>query len=133
MLFHPIMSRGQIRGQLRGQTGTKRDNGQTQKGDKRGHISIDMSPIVPECPLVQFVPQPTLKGFKEMTNPPENLPPELKDVWIQATEAAFMRGVEKTLLRLSKQLGRNLSVNIDAEFLADTAKSPQVLFLDDFR
>lgn len=68
-----------------------------------------------------------------MTKPPENLPPDLQYAWVVATESAFMEGVEKTLLRLGKQLGRNLSVNIDAEFLADTAKSPQVLFLDDFR
>jgi hypothetical protein len=68
-----------------------------------------------------------------MIEPPKSLPTELKDAWIQATGAAFMEGVEKTLLRLSKQLGCNLSVNVDAEFLADTAKSPQVLFMEDFR
>ena len=68
-----------------------------------------------------------------MTKPPKNLPPDLQYAWIQATESAFMEGVEKTLLRLGKQLGRNLSVNIDAEFLADTAKSPQVIFMEDFR
>lgn len=68
-----------------------------------------------------------------MTEPPKNLPVDLQTAWIQATETAFMEGVEKTLLRLSKQLGCNLSVNVDAEFLADTAKSPQVLFMEDFR
>ncbi|MBO0611786.1 hypothetical protein [Thiothrix fructosivorans] len=69
-----------------------------------------------------------------MIEPPKSLPTELKDAWIQATGEAFMEGVEKTLLRLSKQLERNLSVTVDAEFLANTEqKSPQVLFLDDFR
>lgn len=71
-----------------------------------------------------------------MTKPPENLPPDLQYAWVVATESAFMEGVEKTLLRLRKQLGRDLSVTVDAEFLANTnteQKSPQVLFLDDFR
>jgi hypothetical protein len=68
-----------------------------------------------------------------MTKPPKNLQPDLQYAWVVATEAAFMEGVEKTLLRLGKQLGRNLSVNIDAEFLANTAKSPQVIFLENFR
>ena len=71
-----------------------------------------------------------------MIEPPKSLPTEFKDAWIQATESAYMEGVEKTLLRLSKQLGCNLSVNVDAEFLADGRKqfeSDNVVYLDVFR
>ncbi|MEZ5453070.1 MAG: hypothetical protein R3E93_09715 [Thiothrix sp.] len=65
---------------------------------------------------------------------PSSLPGHLKEAWIQATESAFQEGVEKTILHLSKQLGRNLSVNVDAEFLAGARRhSLQVVYLEKFK
>ena len=71
-----------------------------------------------------------------MIEPPKSLPTELKDAWMQATESAYMEGVTATLIRLRKQLGCNLSVNVDAEFLAEGRKqfeSDNVFYLDVFR
>ena len=49
-----------------------------------------------------------------MIKPPPTLPAHLQEQWIQATEEAYMEGVVATLARLHKQLGCNLSVDIDA-------------------
>lgn len=71
-----------------------------------------------------------------MIKPPSTLPVHLQDQWIQATESAYMEGVIATLIRLRKQLGCNLSVNVDAEFLADGRKqfeSDNVVYLDVFQ
>lgn len=73
-----------------------------------------------------------------MTKPPSILPVHLQEQWVQATESAYMEGVIATLTRLRKKLGCNcdLSVNVDAEFLADGRKqfeSDNVVELDVFR
>ena len=57
-----------------------------------------------------------------MIKPPPTLPAHLQEQWIQATEEAYMEGVVATLARLHKQLGCNLSVDIDADFLAEGRK-----------
>ena len=74
-----------------------------------------------------------------MIKPPPTLPAHLREQWIQATEEAYMEGVVATLARLSKQLGCNLSVDIDADFLAEGRKQfgghepDTVVYLDAYR
>lgn len=128
MLFHPIMSRGQIRGH----SGTKRDNGQTQKGDKRGHISIDMSPIVPECPLVQFVPQPTLKGFKEMTEKRKTLtlkriePPKSR-TQRNREQIGQVREIMQKYTVIEKAYPLKIGINADIVSLPELAEFPKYI------
>lgn len=73
-----------------------------------------------------------------MIEPPSTLPVHLQEQWTQAIESAYMEGVIATLTRLRKQLGCScdLSVNVDAEFLADGRKQfepDNVVELDVFR